>query len=92
MTTLTERKKIESVEANEHHFDILGRQLRPGQVVAFCERNSLRIGKIERLTGKMTRIKPYKGQMWGDGYLKYGRDMVVLEGEDVLMYVLKSGL
>lgn len=87
-----EVKKIKSVEANEHHVDLLGRPLHPGQVVAFCERNTMRVGKIERLTGKMTRVKPYKGQVWGDGYLKYGRDMVILEGEDVMMYVLKSGL
>lgn len=89
---MTEKAVPKSVEPNEHHKDVLGRDLLPGQVVAFCERNSLRVGKIERLTGKMTRVQPFSKRAWGNGYLKYGRDMVVLEGEDVLMYVLKSGL
>jgi len=89
---MSEKAIPKSVEPNENHKDILGRDLRPGQVIAFSQRNMLHVGKVERLTEKMARIQPFHKQRWGNGYLKYCSDMVILEGEDVLMYVLKSGL
>lgn len=89
---MSENKVPKSVEPNDNHKDILGRDLRPGQVIAFSQRNMLKVGRVERLTDKMARIQPFTKRAWGNGYLKYGSDMVILEGEDVLMYVLKSGL
>jgi len=85
-------KKIKSVEANEHHYDLLGREMAPGHIVAYCERNRMIIGRIERLTGKMIRVKPITDRSRFDGYLKYPSDTVILHGEDVMMHVLKTGL
>ena len=60
------------------HLDILGREL-----------------TVKALTPKMVRVEPVKKQFNWPGksktYLEYSDQMVIIGGEDVLMYVLKHG-
>lgn len=78
------------------HLDILGRELRVGMPVAVSAGNiGLKICTITALTPKMVRVEPVKKVTNWQGktksYLEYGNQMVIVGGEDVLMYVLKHG-
>lgn len=78
------------------HVDILGRELRVGMPVAVSASTSgLKICTVKALTPKMVRVEPVKKATNWQGktktYLEYGNQMVIVGGEDVLMYVLKHG-
>jgi hypothetical protein len=78
------------------HLDILGRELKVGMPVAVSAGTvGLKICTISALTPKMVRVAPVKKQTNWRGkektYLEYGSQMVIIGGEDVLMYVLKHG-
>lgn len=78
------------------HVDILGRELRIGMPVAVSASTSgLKICTVKALTPKMVRVEPVKKVTNWQGktktYLEYGNQMVIVGGEDVLMYVLKHG-
>ena len=77
------------------HLDILGRELKVGMPVAVSTSLSLRICTVKALTPKMVRVEPVKKQFNWQGksktYLEYSDQMVIIGGEDVLMYVLKHG-
>lgn len=67
------------------HKDILGRKLKVGDHVAYPDSNTLQLGKIDKLNPKMVRIQ--KGS-WAVN--KYPNDVVVLDGPDLVMYLLKK--
>jgi len=71
------------------HLDILGNPIQLGTKVAVGTGNSLEICSIVKLTPKMLRAKPVKGRH-SDGYLVYSSQCVVVDGEDVLAYILKG--
>lgn len=78
------------------HLDILGRELAVGMPVAVSAgATGLKICTIKSLTPKMVRVEPVKKQKTWSGkdktYLEYGHQMVIIGGEDVLLYVLKHG-
>jgi hypothetical protein len=79
---------------SEPHQDILGRELKVGMPVAVSAGTTgLRICTVKALTPKMVRVEPIeKATNWrgkSKTYLEYGNQMVIIGGEDVLMYVLK---
>jgi len=83
-------------EVNPNHVDLLGRELKVGMPVAVSAGTTgLKICTIKALTPKMVRVEPVKKQTNWRGaiktYLEYGNQMVIIGGEDVLMYVLKHG-
>lgn len=83
-------------EENNPHLDILGRELKVGMPVAVSAGvTGLKICTVTSLTPKMVRVEPVKKQIRFNGkpktYLEYGHQMVIIGGEDVLMYVLKHG-
>ena len=78
------------------HVDILGRELKVGMPVAVsASTTGLKICTVAALTPKMVRVEPVKKVTNWRGktktYLEYGNQMVIVGGEDVLMYVLKHG-
>lgn len=78
------------------HLDILGRELKVGMPVAVSAGQSgLKICTVKSLTPKMVRVEPVKKRTSLTGkvktYLEYSNQMVIIGGEDVLMYVLKHG-
>jgi hypothetical protein len=83
-------------EEHNPHVDILGRELKVGMPVAVNAGTvGLKICTVKSLTPKMVRVEPVKKQTNWRGkdktYLEYGSQMVIIGGEDVLMYVLKHG-
>jgi hypothetical protein len=74
------------------HKDKLGRVLKVGDCVAYPESNRLEIGTIKRITPKMTMVAELgKTPSWysRNGHRKYPSDMVLLEGPEVTMYLLR---
>ena len=74
------------------HKDKLGRSLKVGDCVAYPSVNSLEIGTIKKVTPKMTIVvKVGKRTGWGSsGSRKYPQDLVLIEGPEVTMYLLKN--
>ena len=80
------------------HRDKLGRLLKVGDCVAYPDSNSLNIGMIKRVTDKMVMVSELvtdknASPSWYNrtGRRKYPADLVLLEGPDVIVYMLKNG-
>ena len=71
------------------HLDKLGRELKIGDCVAYPSHNTLHIGTIKKLHNKMVGVEQLASN-WRSESNKYPQDMVLLEGADVTMYVLKN--
>lgn len=69
------------------HKDKLGRLLKVGDCVAYPDSNSLEVGIIKKINPKMIGVTKLKSK-WQRN--KYPQDMVLLEGPEVSMYLLKE--
>lgn len=69
------------------HTDLLGKTININDCVAFSHSNRMFIGKVRKLNPKMIGIDyvKYRGSC-----NKYPNDIVVVEGADVTMYILKN--
>jgi hypothetical protein len=72
------------------HFDKLGNELAVGDCVAVPVYNHLRIGRITSLTPKMVRIIELTAGKYKGKWIKYAKDLVVVDGPGVTMLVLQS--
>jgi hypothetical protein len=73
------------------HKDKLGRLLKIGDCVVYPAHNSLEVGTVKKLNKKMVKVwrasaKPTK---WYTGSNKYPNDIVIVDGPEVTMYLLK---
>lgn len=75
--------------SDEVRKDILGRDIKVGDFVAFPHSNSLYLGQISKINPKMLRVHPVKGRS-KDGYLKYPHETVLVDASYVTMYILKT--
>lgn len=74
------------------HLDKLGREITEGACVAVAHHNSLAVANVVKLNPKTVRIKIANTatHSWYNGvHNKYGDQMVVIEGPEVTMYLLK---
>lgn len=78
-------------KAEIKHKDKLGRVLKVGDCVAYPERNTLVIGTIQKLSAKMTMVAELgkAKSSWRGDTRKYPIDLVLIEGPEVTMYLLK---
>jgi hypothetical protein len=85
---MTEKKVKEPVE----HRDRIGRVIKVGDCVAYPSSNNLHIGMVKKLNPKMVGVaKVSKERRPGYGnHNKYPSDIVVLDGPEVVMYLLKN--
>lgn len=83
------KKPIKSVAVNDLHKDKLGNPLREGQYVAVAD-NGMYIAKVMRFTPKMVEVEVVD-RKYRSKRLKYGSEMVILEGESIFMWVLTNG-
>ena len=87
---LTQYKKpIKSVSVNDMHKDKLGNVLKEGQYVAVAD-SGMYIAKVLRFTPKMVEVEVVD-RKYRSKRLKYGSEMVILEGESIFMWVLTNG-
>ena len=78
---LTAKEKIE-------HRDKLGRILKVGDCIAYPDHNSLTVGTVKRISAKMVIVAELNTRGSRESR-KYPSDVVLLEGPDVSMYLLK---
>ena len=69
--------------------DIIGQPLSVNSYVVTCHHNTLYVCQVKKITAKMLRVCPITGR-WGDGWLKYPSDLIVLSGPDALAYILAN--
>lgn len=69
------------------HKDILGNNIKVGDIVAYPDHNNMRIGTIAKLNPKMVNINPIKFK-WIDR--KYPSELLVVNDPKITMYVLKN--
>lgn len=75
-----------------NHKDILGNPIDQNSKLAVAHKNDLKICSIVKLNPKMLRVKPLNNQYYrGEGYLVYPDQTVVVDGPDVLAYMLRGG-
>jgi hypothetical protein len=69
------------------HKDRLGRLLKIGDCVAYPDGNSLEIGLVKKINPKMIGVSRIKAK-WQKN--KYPSDIVLLEGPEVTMFLLRE--
>jgi hypothetical protein len=72
------------------HKDKLGRVLKLGDAVCYPYHNGLELGTVKKLNPKMVKVWEVGSHgKWYTGTNKYPNDLVVVEGPEVTMYLLK---
>ena len=74
------------------HLDKLGREIEEGACVAVAHHNSLEVATVVKINPKTVKIKIANTatHAWYSGvHNKYGDQMVVIDGPEVTMYLLK---
>ena len=74
------------------HRDRLGRLIKLGDFIAAADNNRLSVGIVSKLNPKMVQYKTVsKEKYWhGRRVNKYPDDVVIIEGPDVSIYLLKN--
>jgi len=71
------------------HRDKLGKIIKVGDCVAYPGGNTLLIGTVKKLNPKMIGVTRLGGYKWDGPNNKYPDQVIVLEGPEVTMYLLK---
>ena len=73
------------------HKDKLGRIIKVGDAVCYPYRNSLEFGTIKKLNKIMVKVwEVGEHSTWYSGVNKYPNDVVIVDGPEVTMYLLKT--
>jgi hypothetical protein len=76
----------------EDHRDLLGREVKLDDHVAFSHHNTLYVGKVIKVTPKQVRVVPVGYGRWRDeGLLKYTCQCCLIGGPDLTFHILKNG-
>ena len=76
----------------EEHKDLLGREVKIDDHVAFTHHNSLHVGKVVKVTPKQVRVVPIGPGRWGqEGMLKYTTQCCLVGGPELTYHILKNG-
>jgi hypothetical protein len=77
--------------AHEDHRDLLGREVKEDDAVAFTHHNTLYVGKVIKITPKQVRVVPMLTNYRSDtGYLKYTNQCVLIGGPELTAHLLKN--
>lgn len=72
------------------HKDVIGVPVLVGAKVAVARSNRLLVCSVIELCPKMIKVRPVMGRYSEDGFVVYSSQTVVIEGPDVLAYVLRG--
>lgn len=76
---------------HEDHRDLLGREVKEDDAVAFTHHNMLYVGKVIKVTPKQVRVVNLLSKYRNDtGYLKYTNQCVLIGGPDLTAHLLKN--
>ena len=87
MTTKTKQELV--------HKDIIGRTLKVGDFVSVVIYNRLEVAKVIKLNPKMVKVKilNVKTNLWYTGeHNRYSKDMALLDGEYLTLYLIKTSV
>lgn len=74
------------------HLDLLGREVKEDDYVAFTHHNALYVGKVIKVTPKQVRVVPILTKYRQDtGYLKYTSQCCLVGGPELTFHILKNG-
>lgn len=77
----------------ESHKDLLGREVKEEDYVAFSHKNYLMVGKVIKITPKQVRVKSFeRGCSYKKDftYLKYTNQCVLVGGPELVAHILKE--
>ena len=75
----------------EEHKDLLGREVKIDDHVAFSHHNTLYVGKIVKVTPKQVRVVNLLSDYRSDtGYLKYTNQCVLIGGPYLTAHLLRN--
>jgi hypothetical protein len=73
------------------HKDLLGNPITTDSKLAVSHHNDLIICSVVKINPKMLRVRPINSRYRaGDGYLVYPSQTVVVDGPDVMAYILRG--
>ena len=74
------------------HRDVLGREVKLEDYVAFSHHNTLYVGKVTKVTPKQVRVVPLgaKGYRAEEGFLKYTTQCCLVGGPELTYHILTS--
>jgi hypothetical protein len=76
----------------EEHLDLLGREVKVEDHVAFSHHNTLYVGRVIKITPKQVRVVPIGTRYrQDDGYLKYTSQCCLVGGPELTFHILKNG-
>ena len=79
------------MNTNSVHLDLLGREVKEEDTVAFVHHNMMYIGKITKVTPRQVRVVPMVTKYRQDtGYLKYTNQCVLIGGPELTAHLLKN--
>jgi hypothetical protein len=71
--------------------DLLGRVLKIGQFVAFCQVNTLYIGKVKKIAKVMIRVERIKTTRYmSEEVNKYPEDCCIISEKEMTWWLLKN--
>ena len=75
----------------EEHKDLLGREVKVDDYVAFTHHNSLYVGQVIKVTPKQVRVVPVGHGYWRtEGMLKYTSQCCLVGGPELTYHILKN--
>ena len=77
-------------KAQPEHVDRLGRPIELGNYVAVGHHNGLMIAQVIKLNPKMIKIAKVPPGRFVSEYNKYPTEMVVLDSDEMVFYILKN--
>jgi hypothetical protein len=78
-------------ELLEPKLDLLGRELKPGQFVAFCQSNTLYVGRIKKVAKVMVRVERLKTiRYMSEEVNKYPEDCCIISEKEMTWWLIKN--
>ena len=69
------------------HYDKFKRLIKVGDCIAFANHNTIECGIVKKLTAKMVRFSLIGRTSL---HFRYPNDMIVIDGPEITMYILKQ--
>lgn len=88
---LNSAKTANMLEQPKPKLDLLGRELKPGQFIAFCQSNTLFVGRVKKVAKLMIRVERLKTHRYmSEEVNKYPEDCCILGEKEMTWWLLKN--
>lgn len=79
------------LEQPKPKLDLLGRELKPGQFIAFCQSNTLFVGRVKKVAKLMIRVERLKTHRYmSEEVNKYPEDCCILSEKEMTWWLIKN--